>query len=139
MTTRDAETLTQLVSERAGRRDGQGKLTFEQLAERCIDPKGGYQPSANLLWRIASGQEIKINERLVRAIAAGLGMDDQRVAAAAAHQYTGWVPAPLPAKPGDEVDDAVVRVARAAGVTPDDMPAVEAFFEGLRKERRAGH
>lgn len=134
MTTRDAETLTQLVSERAGK---DRPLTFEQLAERCIDTESGYQPSANLLWRIASGQSIKVNPELVAAIAAGLELNPQRVAAAAAHQYTGWAPAPLPPKPGEVVDDAVVRVARAAGVTPDDMPAVEAFFENLHKERRA--
>lgn len=137
MNTRDAETLSQLVSEHAGRRNEEGKLSFEELAEQCIDPKSRYQPSANLLWSIASGKEVKINERLVGAIAAGLagrGLDPQRVVAAAAHQYTGWTSAPLPTKPGDAVDDAVVRVARAAGVTPDDMPAVEAFFESLRKE-----
>ncbi|MEV4438200.1 hypothetical protein AB0K09_04145 [Streptomyces sp. NPDC049577] len=88
MATRQPETLTELVKERAG---GEGKLTFVALSERCVDPESDYKPSANLLWKIASGQDVKVNPELVRAIAAGTGQPLVRVQAAAAYQYTGYV------------------------------------------------
>lgn len=133
MTTRDAETLAQLVSDVAGKGK---KTTFEQLANRSVDPETQYRPSPNLVWKIASGQYVKLNPPLVRAMAAGLGLPPKRVADAAYRQYIGWYSTdPGVAAPGDEDDDAVYRVAAAAGVTPDQMPAVEEFFERLRKER----
>lgn len=136
MTTRDAETLTQLVSEQAGK--GR-KFTFEQLANRSRDPETGYQPSPNLVWKIASGQDVKINPPLVKALAAGLGLPLDRVEDAARRQFIGWSSRQPPSEIEDGGDDdAVYRVATAAGVTPDQMPAVEEFFERLRKEREGG-
>ncbi|MFE0329025.1 hypothetical protein ACFW08_20030 [Streptomyces sp. NPDC058960] len=137
MTTRDAETLAQLVSARAGK----GKdYTFEQLANRSVDPETGYRPSPNLVWKIASGQDVKMNPRLVKALAAGLGLPPKRVADAAHRQFLGWYSTEFPIERDeqDEEEDAVYRVATAAGVTPDQMPAVKAFFERLRKERGEG-
>ncbi|MFF4521294.1 hypothetical protein [Streptomyces bluensis] len=134
MTTRDAETLTRLVDEQAGA----GKsMTFVQLAARSVDPETGYQPSANLLWKVASGQDIKINPSLVRAIAAGLGLPPRRVRAAAARQFVGWEASELTESDSELESDEVVQVARAAGVTPDEMPSVQAFFEELRRRRTA--
>lgn len=137
MTTRDAETLTQLVSARAGK----GKPdTFEQLANRSVDPETNYRPSANLVWKIASGQDVKMNPPLVKALAAGLGLPPERVAAAAHRQFLGWYSTKPPFElPDDEDDDDVVyRVAAAAGVTDDEMPAVRAFYEELRRRRAEG-
>ena len=131
MPTQDTETLAQLVRDHAG---GEGKLTFVQLSERSIDPTSGYRPSANLLHRIASDVDVKINPRLVRAIAAGLGMPLPRVQAAAARQFIGWeVDDPFGTEAGE--DDEVVRVAHRPGATSVDMPRAE---EELRKARRAG-
>lgn len=134
MTTRDAETLAQLVSEQAGK--GR-KYTFEQLAGRSVDPESGYSPSPNLVWKVASGQDVKMNPPLVRALAAGLNLSPQRVADAAHRQFLGWYAAEptVERTPEDDADDAVYRAAAAAGVSPEQMPAVEEFFEGLRKER----
>lgn len=133
MTTRDAETLAQLVSEQAGKGK---KYTFEQLANRSVDPQTGYRPSANLVWTIATGKGVKINPPLVRSLAAGLGLDPKRVEAATHRQFIGWQAAEPPLEaPEVGDDDAVYRVAAAAGVTPEQMPAVEEFFERLRKER----
>lgn len=79
-------TLAELVEREAGT----GRpLTFQQLHERCVDADTGYQPSANLLWRIAVGHEIKVNPPLVRAVAAGLGVDLRTAQLAAAKQYIG--------------------------------------------------
>ena len=134
MTTRDAETLAQLVSEQAGKGK---KYTFEQLANRAVDPQTGYKPSPNLVWSIASGKGVKINPPLVRALAAGLDLPPSRVEAATHRQFIGWYasepPFETPDAGGD--DDAVYRVAAAHGVTADQMPAVQELFERLRKER----
>jgi hypothetical protein len=136
MSTRDAETLTQLVSARAGK----GRPdTFEQLANRSVDPESGYKPSPNLVWKIATGQDVKINPPLVKALAAGLGLPLDRVGRAARRQFIGWYSSPPPFEvPADEDDDVVYRVATAAGVTDDEMPAVRAFYDELRKRRAEG-
>lgn len=102
------ETLTQLVGDVAG----EGKpLTFVQLAAKSVDPDTGYKPSPNLLWRIAAGQSIKVNPELVRAIAAGIEQPLERVQAAAAYQFVGYLAAPLGAghavhMPGSGAGDA---------------------------------
>jgi hypothetical protein len=135
MTTRDTETLAQLVSEQAG----EGKrYTFKQLANRSVDPESGYSPSPNLVWTIATGKSVKMNKELVRALAVGLGFPPQRVADAAHRQFLGWYSSEpsveVTARGEDEDEDVVYRVAAKAGVTPREMPAVKAFYEALRQE-----
>lgn len=135
MATRDAETLAQLVSDQAGK----GKrYTFEELANRSVDPESGYSPSINLVWTIATGKDIKLNPRLIRALAAGLGMTPGRIADAAHRQFLGWYATDPEFDSTAEDDDAVYRVAAKKGVTDEQMPAVEEFFEQLRKEREGG-
>jgi hypothetical protein len=130
MATRDTETLAQLVSERAGKR-GSGLQTFVQLSKRSVDPRGDYRPSPNLLWKIASGQDVKINEQLVRAVAAGLELPLERVQAAAARQYLGWqVSHPAPQGPAE--DDEVISVGHRPGLTASDMPRVGDAIEDAR-------
>lgn len=92
MVSQEHETLSNLVTSRAG---GRGKLTYVELAERSVDERSGYRPSANLLWKIAVGQDVKVNQKLIRAVAAGLGYPLERVAAAAAYQYLGYVASPV--------------------------------------------
>ncbi|NEA61329.1 hypothetical protein [Streptomyces sp. SID12488] len=133
MTTRDAETLAQLVSEQAGK----GKrYTFEQLANRSVDPESHYSPSANLVWTIASGKSVKMNPKLVKALAAGLGLTPERVADAAHRQFLGWYSSEPSAQVtgAEEDEDVVYRVAAKAGVTAEEMPAVKAFYAALRGE-----
>jgi hypothetical protein len=132
MTTRDTETLAQLVHAVAGER-GRG-LTYEQLRKKSIDPETGYQPSSNLLNRIGLGQDVKINERLIRAVAAGLELPLPRVQAAAARQYLGWQVAVDPGVETDTDDDEVIRVATHGGVTPSDTRRVEEFVQRSRTE-----
>lgn len=133
MTTRDAETLAQLVAERAGK----GRPdTFEELANRSVDPETGYSPSANLVWTISKGDNVKINPPLIRALAVGMRLHPDRVGDAAHRQFIGaWRSAQPPFETSGEDDDAVYRVAVAAGATPEQMPAVKEFFDELRKER----
>lgn len=81
-------TLRELVADQAG----SGRpLTFVALHQRAIDPATGYQPSPNHLWRIATGQAVKINPPLIAAIAAGLRLDLIVVQRAAAAEYLGMV------------------------------------------------
>jgi hypothetical protein len=127
MTTRDTETLAELMSERAGKR-GSGLPTWEQVGQRAVDPATGYRPSPNLLWKVASGQDVKINPPLVRAIAEAFSLPLDRVQLAAARQFIGLqVDDPFGIPAGD--DDAVVRVAHPRGRRGDDMPATREFIK----------
>lgn len=133
MTTRDTETLAELMSERAGKR-GTLLPTWEQVAADAIDPVTGYQPSPNLLWKVASGQDVKINRKLVRAIAAAFGLPPRRVQLAAARQFVGLdVDDPFGTPSGDE--DVVVRVVHDPARTGDDMPATRAAIERARRDQ----
>lgn len=87
--TTEPETLTRLLADRVG--DGEQLMTYRAFERKAIDPKSGYRPSRSTLWKIRNGEPIKIDERIVGAVAAGLGLDLLRVQAAAAYQYTGFV------------------------------------------------
>lgn len=131
MTTRETETLADLINARAGKRSG-APLSFEQLSEISVDRETAYQPSASYLWKIANGEDVKINPRLIRAIAAGLELPLDRVQTAAARQYLGWQAVDPGIAGGD--DDEVIRVARRDGVTPGDSSRVERFVRQSRDE-----
>ncbi|MFD8075868.1 hypothetical protein ACFV3E_24830 [Streptomyces sp. NPDC059718] len=81
------ETLTQLVSERVAATG----MTWRQVGERAVDPVTGYRPAKDTVWKIARGVDVKISPELVRAVAAGVGVPQERAARAAALQYTGYV------------------------------------------------
>ncbi|MFE6855142.1 hypothetical protein ACFVDH_30625 [Streptomyces sp. NPDC057674] len=102
------ETLAGLVSEAVGDRGKVGP-TFEQLAERCVDPVTGYRPSANLLWRVARAKGVKVNPELVAAIAVGLELPLARVQAAAAYEFTGFVTTALEGGEVTHMPDAPVN------------------------------
>lgn len=119
--TTDAETLTSLVASAAGK--GQ-KLTYEQLAQRSVDPETGYRPSPNLVWRVGSGESIKVNPELVRALAAGLGLPLERVQAAAAYQFTGFVTSEL----------AGGRAVHMPGANVEDAPKSRALMDSWAEE-----
>ncbi|HET6356707.1 hypothetical protein [Streptomyces sp.] len=132
MAARDAETLAQLVSERTGQR-GSTLPTFDQMSERSVDPVTGYRPSANLLWKIAKSQSVKVSPELIRAIATGFSLDLERVQQAAARQYLGWqVDDPFDMPLGD--NDAVARVAHKPGVEASDLPRTRDFLERAARD-----
>jgi hypothetical protein len=130
MASRGSETLAQLVAAAAGER-GSG-LTYAQLSERSIDPESGYRPSANLLNRIGRGESVKLNQPLIAAITAGLGLPPARVEAAATRQFIGYAAIDPGLSGGD--DDEVIRVARRPGATPGDGGQVEDFVRRSREE-----
>lgn len=92
MTSAGPETLTSLVAATLTQEGGPD--TVDTLWPRCVDPETGYQPSRTTVWKFASherAETVKVSPQLIRAIAAGLGLDQRRVQAAAAFQYTGYV------------------------------------------------
>lgn len=120
MTSTGVETLTHLVASmltEAGGRD-----TLDTLTERCIDPESGYHPSRNTVWKLSRPDlafSVKINPELVRAVAAGVGVDQQRAQAAAAFQFTGYVIDTFGA-------DGVARESTAdSGIGPKSKAAFE--------------
>lgn len=91
MPTHAPETLTDLVKATLIA-DG-GRDTVDTLHGRCIDPATGYQPARTTVWKLASvdrAETVKINPRIVSAVAAGLALPPLRVQAAAAYQFTGY-------------------------------------------------
>lgn len=79
--------LTELVGSAVGR----GKQwSLRDFAARAVDPATGWAPSKSLLGKIVSGDSYKIEPRLVSALAVGLGLPRQVVAAAAHWQAIGY-------------------------------------------------
>jgi hypothetical protein len=90
MTTK-TETLASLVAAAVD----DGGITFAQMSARAVDPQTGYRPSPNMLWKVARQKGVKVNQELVRAIAAGIALPLARVQAAAAYEFTGLVSSAL--------------------------------------------
>lgn len=81
-----AETLSSLVADCY-----QAGVTVRAFHARAIDPETDYQPSTHTIGRIAKGELVQMNPKLVGAIAAALGslagISPERVEAAAIRQY----------------------------------------------------
>lgn len=124
--TTNPETLASLVA-RAVDDDG---ITFVQLSERTIDPETGYQPSPNMLWKVARQKGVKVNPALVRAIAAGMQqLPLRRVQAAAAFEFTGYTATEVEGgtlvhAPGADVSDATKAHAIMARWAEEEREAV---------------
>lgn len=118
--------LSQLVRERKTRLG----LSYERLAERCIDPDSGEQTvKSSWLHRLASGQPvIPPDFDALRGIAAGLDVPLGRVQDAAGAQFFGM----------DTVwsasGEARAWVERAGRMTPEQREAVQRLIETLAPE-----
>ncbi|MEW2451258.1 hypothetical protein AB0896_27495 [Streptomyces parvulus] len=84
----EPETLEQLVADRVG--TGR-EMTWRQFEERAVDEESGHRPSRDTLWKIGNGKPVKVDRRVVGAVAAGLGLPLRRVQIAATFQITGLV------------------------------------------------
>lgn len=81
------DALTELVRQQVGT----GKRwSTREFAARAIDPETGWSPSKSLLGKIIGGQSYTISPRLVSALAVGLGLPREVVAAAAHMQVIGY-------------------------------------------------
>lgn len=116
MANQKPETLTDLLRERVS---VPGGLTFRQLHERAYDSRENYRPSTRILHTLREGGNVMINPKLVRAVAAGLGLPEDRVQRAATAQFIVGtdVHEPDVATPPDTA--ARVVTERSADVTPE--------------------
>lgn len=114
------DALTRLVQEHVGR--GR-RLTFRAFEEQAVDPLTQRRISKSTAENVAKGHQIKVTPEVLRAIAAGIGVDLGRVRIAAIRQYIGIeVTDPFDTPPGD--DDTVLRVAHEVGATAAELEQV---------------
>lgn len=79
-----APTLRDLVHAKVGK----GRpITYAAFGQAAVDPVTGYQASSTLVQWINKGKPIKIAPKVLRAIAAGIREDPERVKRAAAREY----------------------------------------------------
>lgn len=97
-------------------------MTYRKLAERAVDPQDGHKVSYSTIWKVAEGQPIRIEKKVVRAFAAGLGLPVRTVQLAVAEEYVGLV-ADDPFRVS--TPEATVVVAHVPGLKAGDMPKVE--------------
>ncbi|MER7346422.1 hypothetical protein ABT390_13625 [Streptomyces aurantiacus] len=96
-------------------------MTFRKWAEGAVDPETGHALSPSTVWKVAQGQPIRIERKVVRAFAAGLGLPLRKVQIAVAEEYVGLVADdPLNAS----TSEATVVVAHVPGLSAEDMPKV---------------
>ncbi|MEU3962878.1 hypothetical protein AB0F42_24250 [Streptomyces buecherae] len=81
------DALTALVQAHVGQ---DRTWSIREFAERAIDPETGWSPSKSLIGKIASGQSYTVSPPLVSALAAGLELPRDVVAAAAHFQLIGY-------------------------------------------------
>lgn len=114
---RDA--LTELVQQHVG----EGKpWTVRAFAARAVDTATGYSPSPSLVGKIIAGQAYKVTPELVSALALGLGLPRDVVAAAAHYQVIGFEASELSAK-------TPATLLNRLGERPDRTPKSHAVAE----------
>lgn len=112
---RDA--LTEIVRQHvgAGRR-----MSTREFAAVAVDPESGWSPSKSLVAKIIGGQGYDVTPQLVSAVAAGLGLDREIVAAAAHLQVIGYTAGELTKGPAAQL----IRVIGAEPGSDDKARAV---------------
>lgn len=114
---RDA--LTELVMQHVG--DGK-RWSTRAFAEIAVDPDTGWSPSKSLVGKIIKGLSYDITPQLVSAIAAGLGLPREVVAAAAHFQVIGYTESEL-------AGGAPATVLHQIGQRPADAPKSRAIAQ----------
>ena len=113
--------LTELVKAHVG--EGR-RMSTREFAAAAVDAESGWTPSKSLVGKIIGGQGYNITPQVVSAIAAGLDLDREIVAAAAHLQVIGYTEAELtkgaPAK--------LIRIIGAEGPT-DKAQAIAERWE----------
>jgi hypothetical protein len=102
--------LTELLKASVGR--GR-RMSTREFAAVAVDPDTGWSPSKSLVAKIIGDQGYDITPQLVGAIAVGLGLDREIVAAAAHLQVIGYTTAEL-------TKGAPARLIRTIGAESDD-------------------
>lgn len=109
--------LTELVQQQLG----PGKrYSMREFAAVAVDPETGWAPSKSLLGKIYAGQGYNITPQLVSALAVGLDLPRDVVAAAAHLQVIGYTAEELTRG----TPATVIRTLDAAGRRADKAEAV---------------
>jgi hypothetical protein len=117
---RDA--LTELVKAHVGR--GR-RMSTRDFAAAAVDPDTDWSPSKSLVAKIIGGQGYDVTPQLVGAVAVGLGLDREIVAAAAHLQVIGYTDAELSTGPPARL----IRTIGAEGEPTDKAQALAALWE----------
>lgn len=113
----ESRALTELVQGCVGR----GKRwTVRAFVERAVDPATGYSPSTGLVGKIIKDLDFKVTPQLISALAVGMDIKRERVAAAAHAQYIGYDVSDL--APDAHNQNATVRMAHTPDVDGSDLP-----------------
>ena len=114
---RDA--LTELVKAHVGR--GR-RMSTREFSAAAVDPESGWAPSKSLTAKIIAGQGYDVTPQLVSAVAEGLGLDREIVAAAAHLQVIGYT--------DDELTNgAPAKLIRALGAADSSNEKARAIAE----------
>lgn len=105
---RQRDALTELVQQHVG----QGRRwSTRAFAEVAVDPVSGWSPSKSLIGKIIKPLPYEITPALVSALAVGLELPREVVAAAAHYQVIGYTDSELSA-------DATARIVHEIGLRP---------------------
>lgn len=111
------EALTELVKAHVG--TGR-RMSTREFAAAAVDPESGWSPSKSLIGKIVNDQGYDITPQLVSALAVGLGLDREIIAAAAHLQVIGYTDAEL----SGGAPAQLIRVLGAEGQATDKARAV---------------
>lgn len=114
------DALTKLMQQHVGTH--RGGLTVAAFRERAVDPESGYRPSNGLVGDLIQGKTPKISPELISALAAGLEMPREVVAAAAHLQVIGY-------EEHEMSGDPQVRLVKVLGVDVGDAPKAQAIAD----------
>ncbi|WP_406459773.1 hypothetical protein OH768_33895 [Streptomyces sp. NBC_01622] len=120
---RDA--LTELVKAHVGR---DRRMSTREFSAVAVDPDTDWSPSKSLVAKIIGDQGYDITPQLVGALAIGLGLDREIVAAAAHLQVIGYTDAELSA-------GAPARLIREIGAEGGSTAKAEAVAERWDAEK----
>ncbi|MCX4969353.1 hypothetical protein OHA98_41750 [Streptomyces sp. NBC_00654] len=120
---RDA--LTELVKAHVGR---DRRMSTREFSAVAVDPDTGWSPSKSLTAKIIGDQGYDITPQLVGAVAIGLGLDREIVAAAAHLQVIGYTDAELSA-------GAPARLIRAIGAEGESTDKAQAVADRWDAEK----
>lgn len=117
--------LTELVRQHVG---DERRMSTREFAAAAVDPDTEWSPSKSLVAKIIAGQGYNITPQLVSAVAAGLGLDREIVAAAAHLQVIGYTEAELS-------NGAPAKLIRVIGTDAGDDSKAREIAQRWEQER----
>ncbi|MGW4239257.1 hypothetical protein ACWEJP_20960 [Streptomyces sp. NPDC004749] len=100
-------------------------MSTREFSAVAVDPDTGWSPSKSLVAKIIGGQGYDITPQLVGAVAIGLGLDREIIAAAAHLQVIGYTDSELSAG----APARLIREISADGAPSDRAQAVADRWE----------